>query len=84
MNILDAYGMCEGVKTLFAPHLMKDAGFCFSDDPEGITRTMAKGQKRSSREVRKPKAAKPPASAAPSPLMNKGILTAINTPKRKG
>ena len=44
---------------------------------------MAKGQKRSSREVRKPKAVKPAVSAAPSPLMNKGMLTSINKPRSK-
>lgn len=42
---------------------------------------MAKGQKRSNREVKKPKANKPPAASAGSP---KGLLAPTAVPKKKG
>lgn len=46
---------------------------------------MAKGQKKSNREVRKPKAAKPAAAAATSSsLMTKGSLAPVGLPKKKG
>jgi hypothetical protein len=45
---------------------------------------MAKGQRRSNKEVRKPKATKPPAAAAPSPFATKGGAVAPTPPKRKG
>jgi hypothetical protein len=41
---------------------------------------MAKSQKRSNREVRKPKAKK---KAAPATLLSKGSTTATNMPKGK-
>ena len=44
---------------------------------------MAKGQKRSNREIRKPKAEKAPAVAAPV-TFGKGTLATINAPKKKG
>jgi len=44
---------------------------------------MAKGQKRSNREIRKPKAEKAAIAAAPAAL-GKGILATINNPKKKG
>lgn len=47
---------------------------------------IAKGQKTSNREVRKPKAAKPAAAAAgattPS-LLTKGMLTPVGMPKKR-
>lgn len=45
---------------------------------------MAKSQKRSSREVRKPKAVKVVAPAATGSLMTKGLLTPVTMPKKKG
>jgi hypothetical protein len=49
---------------------------------------MAKGQKKTNREVRKPKAAaKPAASSVGAPassLMTKGTLSPVNMPKKKG
>ncbi|MBB3933422.1 hypothetical protein GGR25_004495 [Kaistia hirudinis] len=42
---------------------------------------IAKGQKHSNREVRKPKAAKPPAPATPS-LLTKGMSTPVGMPKK--
>jgi hypothetical protein len=46
---------------------------------------MAKGQKRSSsnREIRKPKAKKPPVVGAPSTLSAKGMLAPTNILKKK-
>jgi hypothetical protein len=43
---------------------------------------MAKGQKRSNREIKKPKATKAPAAAAP--VVMKGSSTPIAAPKKKG
>ena len=43
---------------------------------------MAKGQKRGNREIRKPKANKPPPAAAASPL-TKGMLFPISISKKK-
>ncbi|MBL8572086.1 MAG: hypothetical protein JNM13_00280 [Hyphomicrobiaceae bacterium] len=47
---------------------------------------MAKGQKRSNKEVRKPKSEKPAAAAAlaSAALMGKGLVAQINGPKKKG
>lgn len=47
---------------------------------------MAKGQKRGNRETRKPKTNKPPAPAAATSLLTRGMLTPISTllPKKKG
>ena len=45
---------------------------------------MAKGQKRSSKEIRKPKAVKAPEVATPSSLLTKGMLTPIKDGKKKG
>jgi hypothetical protein len=45
---------------------------------------MAKGQKRSNREIRKPKANKPTATAATSSVLTKGMLAPVSTPKKKG
>jgi hypothetical protein len=43
---------------------------------------MAKGQKRSNRETRKPKASKPPAASAAA-LSTKGMLIGTSIPKKK-
>jgi hypothetical protein len=43
---------------------------------------MAKGQKRGNREIRKPKANKPPPAAVASPL-TKGMLSLSGIPKKK-
>jgi hypothetical protein len=45
---------------------------------------MAKGQQRSNKEAKKPKATKPPAGAAPSPFAGKGSSAASPPPKKKG
>jgi hypothetical protein len=44
---------------------------------------MAKGQKRNSREAKKPKASKPATTAAAPSLASRGISSLI-TPKKKG
>jgi hypothetical protein len=44
---------------------------------------MAKGQKRSNREIRKPKANNPPVAGATSTLSTKGMLAPISIPKKK-
>lgn len=44
---------------------------------------MAKGQKRTNREVKKPKAAKPSAATSASGQASKAVLTSINPPKKK-
>lgn len=44
---------------------------------------MAKGQKRGNREIRKPKANKQPAKAAPT-FLNKAPPTPATAPKKKG
>jgi hypothetical protein len=44
--------------------------------------TMAKGQMRSNKEIKKPKAKKPAAGPATSNLKLKGSLTPINLPKK--
>jgi len=44
---------------------------------------MAKGQKRNSREAKKPKASKPATPAAAQSLVSRGI-TSLVTPKKKG
>jgi hypothetical protein len=44
---------------------------------------MAKGQKRSNREIRKPKTVKAAASAAPTSLMAKGTLGSTSATKKK-
>jgi hypothetical protein len=66
--------------------LSKVAGLFFA--PTGVLKTqespMAKSQKRSSREVRKPKAVKVAAPAATGSLMTKGLLTPVTMPKKKG
>jgi hypothetical protein len=43
---------------------------------------MAKGQKHSNREVRKPKAIKAPAEPATAGLLTKGMLSPPGTPKK--
>ena len=45
---------------------------------------MAKGQKRSNREIRKPKAKKQPAAEATPVVMTRGMLSPISPPKKKG
>ena len=45
---------------------------------------MAKGQKRSNREVKKPKAAKPAAAVASSTLLAKTAAPLGGSPKKKG
>jgi len=44
---------------------------------------MAKGQKNSNREVRKPKAVKAPAAPSTAGLLTKGSLTPASLPKKK-
>jgi hypothetical protein len=44
---------------------------------------MAKGQKRTNREIRKPKATKQPATAAAPAVLTRGMLSPINPPKKK-
>ena len=44
---------------------------------------MAKGQKRSNRELKKPKAKKPVAGAVPASLPARSILTPTSSPKKK-
>jgi hypothetical protein len=53
-------------------------------DQEHRKLIMAKGQKRSNREIRKPKANKPTATAATSSVLTKGMLAPVSTPKKKG
>ena len=49
-----------------------------------IGKKMAKGQKRSSREIKKPKMKKAaPVASASSGMMTKGITSAANTQKKK-
>ncbi|MCX5513984.1 hypothetical protein [Kaistia algarum] len=43
---------------------------------------MAKGQKHSNREVRKPKASKPAAAPATGSLLTRGILASATVPKK--
>ena len=45
---------------------------------------MAKAQKRSSKEIRKPKAVKTNASSAPAGLMTMAVSGAPGAPKKKG
>jgi hypothetical protein len=45
---------------------------------------MAKGQKRSSREIKKPKAKKPATAEVGSPAFRHGMTTPILLPKKKG
>jgi pseudouridine-5'-phosphate glycosidase len=44
---------------------------------------MAKGQKRTSKEIRKPKAVKAPVVATASSILTKGMLTPIKETKKK-
>jgi hypothetical protein len=44
---------------------------------------MAKGQKRSNREIRKPKAKKQPAAEAMPAVLTRGMLSPISPPKKK-
>lgn len=44
---------------------------------------MAKGQKTSNREVRKPKAVKPAVTETPSSLLTRGMTTPIGKTKKK-
>ncbi len=44
---------------------------------------MAKGQMRSSKEAKKPKAKKPAAGPATSDLKMKGSLTPVNLPRKR-
>ena len=70
-----------------APRLTQVAGpLIFIDRTDGSDAQeiiMAKEQKRGNREVRKPKAAKPPVVAATSSLLTKGMLTPVGLPKKK-
>jgi hypothetical protein len=51
----------------------------------GIEETdMARGEQRSNKEKKKPKAAKPAAAPVTSSFLNKGVTTPINNPKKKG
>jgi hypothetical protein len=43
---------------------------------------MAKGQKKSNREARKPKAAKPPKANASQPSLKPGIVAGLDNMKR--
>jgi len=45
---------------------------------------MAKGQKRSNREIRKPKTTKQTVVEATPVVMTKGMLSPISLPKKKG
>ncbi len=45
---------------------------------------MAKGQQRSNREIRKPKAAKPPAATAAAPVLTMMKGTQATPNKKKG
>ncbi len=45
---------------------------------------MAKGQKRSSKEIRKPKAEKPVVAVTASSLLTKGMTSPIKDVKKKG
>ncbi|MCZ8019263.1 hypothetical protein [Novosphingobium sp.] len=45
-------------------------------------RVMAKGQKKSNREVRKPKAEKPPKQNASKPSLKPGVLAGLEHMKR--
>ncbi len=44
---------------------------------------MAKGQKRSNREAKKPKAVKAPSGETPSTALTKGMLSPFAAPKKK-
>jgi hypothetical protein len=44
---------------------------------------MAKGQKRSNREIRKPKARKQPAAEMAPAVLTRGMLSPISPPKKK-
>jgi hypothetical protein len=44
---------------------------------------MAKGQKRSNREIRKPKAKRQPATEATPAVLTRGILSPVSPPKAK-
>jgi hypothetical protein len=44
---------------------------------------MAKGQERSNREIRKPKAQKQPAIEATPAVLTRGMLSPIGPPKKK-
>jgi hypothetical protein len=44
---------------------------------------VAKGQKRGNREIRKPKADKPPTAVVAATLLSKGIQSLVATPKKK-
>ena len=44
---------------------------------------MSKAQKRGNREIRKPKANKLPAAAAPASTLTKAALTPVGFPKKK-
>jgi len=71
-----------------APHLAcRGAGpFVWRFDPAPAAappeEAMAKGQMRSNKEIKKPKAKKPAAGPATSNLKLKGSLTPINLPKK--
>jgi hypothetical protein len=45
---------------------------------------MARGEQRSNKEKKKPKAAKPAAAPVTSSFLNKGLTTPINSSKKKG
>ncbi|MFM9975799.1 MAG: hypothetical protein ACKVON_14650 [Beijerinckiaceae bacterium] len=45
---------------------------------------MAKGEQRSNKEKKKPKAAKPAPSPVTSSFLTKGTSSPINMPKKKG
>jgi hypothetical protein len=45
---------------------------------------MARGEQRSKKEKKKPKAAKPAATPVTSNFLNKGLTTPINNAKKKG
>jgi len=66
-----------------APHLLEFAGLFIAKMAQEAS--MAKGQKRSNRETRKPKTDKQPAPVAATSLLTKGILTpfAARPPRKK-
>jgi hypothetical protein len=45
---------------------------------------MAKGEQRSNKEKKKPKAVKPAAAPATSSFLNKGMSSPVTMPKKKG
>ena len=75
----------EAAGALRTPHLAKVAELFFTDRTDGSSAQetiMAKGQKRSNREIRKPKKKKESVTAPV--VLTKGISGSIGIPKKKG